>query len=283
MTECQIQNKIRFTIIGSAGISALPDEKICHPEHNALYCLANGLRHENNKIKMNCIDVEKTTKVETIYNAISSRSDDFMTAYRNEARLIPQLVLLETEDKKHYEIKDDNVYVILGGLGSLGLQCGLYLSSRANVKIVLVGRSSFPKRERWDDILKNSTAESVREKIQKIKEMEERGSNVLIYRADAADYTGLNTVFQEVSEQYHQIEGVFHLAGVAGDGFIYNKNREQIKNVIHPKIGGICCLDKLYDRYQFGFVAAFSSVSAVIAEAGQSDYSAANGFYIWKK
>jgi acyl carrier protein len=75
-----------------------------------------------------------------------------------------------------------------------------------------------------------------------------------------------------------QIHGVIHTAGVIGGGVMQLKTAETIASVLRPKAKGMLVLDALLGHKECDFLLAFSSISAILGEFGQSDYCAANIF-----
>ena len=79
-------------------------------------------------------------------------------------------------------------------------------------------------------------------------------------------------------QTYGQINGIFHTAGVPGDGIIQLKTRETAANVMRPKVQGTLALDRIYRDKNLDFLVLFSSHSALLGGMGQIDYCAANSF-----
>ena len=57
-----------------------------------------------------------------------------------------------------------------------------------------------------------------------------------------------------------------------------NKNYQNFKRVITPKIQGTWLLDKLTQSDDLDFLIMFASIAAITGGAGQSDYTAANSY-----
>ncbi len=86
--------------------------------------------------------------------------------------------------------------------------------------------------------------------------------------------------------QFGALHGVIHAAGVIEDGVLLVKSPESAARVLDPKVKGTLVLDSVLRDVTNGpnqtepldFLALFSSVSSVLAPAGQVDYTAANAF-----
>ena len=83
---------------------------------------------------------------------IMAESANALVAYRRKRRWVqtfealPLTVPLNGQPR----LRDGGVYLITGGLGGIGLTLAEYLAQTAGAKLVLVGRSSFPDRDNWE-------------------------------------------------------------------------------------------------------------------------------------
>ena len=76
----------------------------------------------------------------------------------------------------------------------------------------------------------------------------------------------------------YNLEGVFHLAGLIRDNLIEHLSNEDIEAVLKPKVDGTNNLNFLSQNYDLKYFVMFSSISALIDNPGQSNYSVANNF-----
>lgn len=88
----------------------------------------------------------------------------------------------------------------------------------------------------------------------------------------------MESILSELKAAYGPIHGIIHCAGMAGDGFLFNKNMNTFRDVIRPKIDGTVVLDALTKGETFDFFILFSSMTSLLGGPGQSDYTAANAF-----
>jgi acyl carrier protein len=93
------------------------------------------------------------------------------------------------------------------------------------------------------------------------------------------DVTALRRVIDQAADTFGAINGVFHLAGVAGGGMLQFRTREQVSETLAPKVHGtLALLEVLRDRADLDFFVAFSSRAALRGLVGGADYAAANAF-----
>jgi len=140
------------------------------------------------------------------------------------------------------------------------------------------GHDKFPAEEDWELLLNKSTDYKLKAKILSLIEIKNRGSMVRTYSVDITNEGRLRSVLQEIKKKFGAINGVFHIAGVAGNGFIARKDEEAIRKVIDPKTKGTFLMDFLTEKEEPEFFVLFSSISSILSEAGQIDYAAANSF-----
>jgi KR domain len=72
------------------------------------------------------------------------------------------------------------------------------------------------------------------------------------------------------------LRSVLHSAGVLSDALIDRQTLQGIMAVMAPKIGALSCLRSFIRATPLSALSLFSSVSAVVGNAGQSNYAAAN-------
>src|SRR5207344_2223877 len=85
-------------------------------------------------------------------------------------------------------------------------------------------------------------------------------------------------VLEETRRRFGALHGVFHAAGVLHDAPLLAKTQLEVEEVFAPKVHGTLVLDALLANVELDFLVLFSSLSALVAPAGQVDYVAANAF-----
>jgi acyl transferase domain-containing protein len=170
-------------------------------------------------------------------------------------------------------------YLITGGLGGVGKIVTSWLAATPGVNIVLLGRQALPPRELWQATLESvGTAERLRNDLLFLQELASRGVRVLALGADVADPAQLARALDTIEREFGHLDGVFHLAGVPSNDTIEFKTPRAVAQTLAPKVQGTWNLYRLLKSRRPGFVALFSSLSAVIGGIKQFEYSAANAF-----
>jgi amino acid adenylation domain-containing protein len=219
--------------------------------------------------------------VEDILSELILEPANSVTAYRGNRRWVqtfePMQLLASVPDKPR--LRHQGVYLITGGLGGVGGVLAEYLAQTVQAKLILIGRSSFPGREEWQQWLKNHyQQDKISRQIRKVQALEELGAEILVKNADVANLEQMQAVINQVVEKFGEIHGVIHAAGIAGGGVIQLKTPELAASVLSPKVTGARVLDTIFQNQQLDFFVLCSSLNSVLGGFGQVDYCAANAF-----
>lgn len=161
-----------------------------------------------------------------------------------------------------FDVKSDGTYLITGGFGGFGRVLSNWLVDCGARHLSLVGRSGA------------STAEAKAF----VKDLEGRGVNVQIIKADAGEPADVTRMLQEVEANKVPLKGVFHLAMVIDDAPMGVLNRERMRTVLAPKALGAWMLHESTLDQNLDCFVMFSSISSVFGNPAQSNYSGANAF-----
>ncbi len=280
LVKNRLDKDIELIIIAQYANGVSNQQKSRIPENSALFGLGKALSLEYPKIKCRCIDIDDYTHADIIVSELNSEYRNYLTAYRYGQRFIPYIDPIDINKTQGYkfEIKEKGVYVITGGTGGIGLEVAKFLSSKAHVNIAIINRSTFPSVEKWSGIMERGEDIKLCNKISILTEIKQNGSNIALYNSDVSDMERMKEVFNDIKTKFGRINGVFHIAGNAGDGFIIKKDKNAFRNVIAPKIEGTWIIDKLTQGESLDCFVMFSSISTIAVEAGQADYAAANSY-----
>jgi polyketide synthase PksN len=174
--------------------------------------------------------------------------------------------------------RGEGVCLITGGTGSLGMELAGFITNVWKMPVCLVGHRALPPREQWDAIVQEGTDSKLCRQITKLQELLEMGGDIVLRSADCCDLTQMREIVAQMTAQYGRIAGVFHLAGVAGDGFLYQKPDEQLHRVLRPKMLGAMTLYEALQGQKPDCFVMYSSMQTAMGGAGQGDYTAANTF-----
>ena len=162
---------------------------------------------------------------------------------------------------KPYEsvVRGDEVHIVTGGMGALGLAAARKLVDRGSRNLVLIGRNR-PEHAR---------------QAEAIEALRRAGCDVHIATADIAEPGALDAILEQARCR-GPIAGVIHAAGVLDDGMILNLDASRLRNTARAKLGGFLALHAALRNERLRFFVCYSSIAAVEPSPGQANYAAAN-------
>lgn len=225
----------------------------------ALAAFSKSLNLENPNIRSRVIEINNNANIypELIRNDIEVRYDN--QNYRTVKRYQEIRQTVPTTSK--ISIKPFGVYLITGGLGGLGSIIANYLAREFQANIVLAGRSSLNETQ-----------------LQLMNNLQNLGGKIIYVKADISKQDQAESLINESINNFAKLDGIIHAAGITDDEFVFNKKLESVPNVLAPKINGSIYLDEATKDFNMDFFIMFSSVASIFGNAGQCDYSYANGF-----
>ncbi|TVT86074.1 SDR family NAD(P)-dependent oxidoreductase [Pseudomonas sp. H3(2019)] len=149
-------------------------------------------------------------------------------------------------------------YLIAGGAGGIGRQLAEFLARSYGASIMLLGRRSI-----------DETA---------VATWRRDGLDIHYLQADLTAAKALDVALAQTRQLFGELNGVMHCAGEVRDALFFRKQRTDIQAVLAPKLAGVRNLDRATRRDALDFFVTFSSISASVANIGQSDYAYANAY-----
>ncbi len=275
------ENSIQLQIISSHTQFVSPTDEIAY-EKAPILGLIKTIPQEMPWLNCRHIDLP-VNQVETnsTYVLQESRvwSKELEVVYRNEQRWVPRLekVHLSQKEKQALPFKSGGIYLISGGLGGIGVEIAKYLLINYQARLLLVGRTSLPKRNTWDLYLGKS--DIVSERIKAYLELEKLEGNFIYEAVDICDLASLQKVVDHAKSYWgRELDGVIHLAGAVKEHLLVEETKETVSATLSPKVGGTWALHQiLKDQSQAIFI-SFSSVNGFFGGFSVGSYAAANSF-----
>jgi acyl transferase domain-containing protein/NADPH-dependent curcumin reductase CurA/acyl carrier protein len=246
---------------------------------------------EYSQVKCRLIDLvlpapgsgQETQLLDRLVPELQSPIEDNRVAYRGVHRWIPSLepLSLQAPDSPTPRLRPQGVYLITGGLGAMALTLAEDLATTVQARLILVGRSGFPDRATWSTWLQeHGSDDPTSQKIQRLQSLENQGSELLILQADVTDLGQMQQVLSQAQNQWGQIHGVIHTAGILGDGMIQQKTWPEVEAVLGPKVQGTLVLNQLFGPGSppLDFWVLCSSIASYQPGFGQFAYCGANAF-----
>ncbi|KIJ27676.1 hypothetical protein M422DRAFT_784789 [Sphaerobolus stellatus SS14] len=155
-------------------------------------------------------------------------------------------------------------YILLGGIGTIGIHIALLMYERGARRIVLTSRSGEAS------LLRSSN------KVLLMMYHHLRSLPGLDFRLEAVDATSLPAMKGLCEPLQPNLGGCFILSAVLADRVFQHLNEEEFKGVYAAKLGVLDTLKATVDISRLDFVIAFSSISGLFGTQGQTNYAAAN-------
>jgi amino acid adenylation domain-containing protein len=272
----------------STGLHQIAGETACQPAKATLHGPCRVIPRELPNLTCRSIDVPASSRgnwqrarlVQQLVAELTGDSREPVVAYRNTDRWVQQCEPAPLRPSGgNVPLRRGGVYLITGGLGDLGLGLAEHLAKTAQANLVLIGRSSLPPRDDWEQwLLSHEQQDRISEIIRRVRACEAVGGKVLLATADVTDRKRLHAVVALTRKQFGAIHGVIHAAGTLDDGLIQLKTPESALGVLASKVKGTLVLDRVLGGEPLDFFVLFSSISSLLGLQGQVDYTAANAF-----
>lgn len=283
-----VTSELQITVI-SNNLQSVTGQETLSPEKATLLGPVKVIPQEYPNIHCRSIDValpeagswQEERLVDCLLSESSANVSDQVIAYRGLHRWVPDFepVRLDNAFSATPRLRQGGVYLITGGLGAIGLNFASHLAKTLRAKLILTGRSSFPAKDEWQGwLINHDQDDAISRKIHTLKELEALGAEIFVAMADVADFDAMQPVIAQAQERFGQINGVFHAAGVLGDGAIALKTREDVEIVLAPKVRGALVLDAILKDVELDFMVLCSSRASIRPVFGQVSYASANNF-----
>jgi len=275
--------KVEVVTDGLQGIAGQP---VLYPEKATVMGPVKNIPQEYPNFRCRTMDIvlpERGTADETlvlrqlINEFLSPQTSEQIIAFRGRQRLVQHYVPVSIDKPATPRscFKHNGVYLIVGGLGGVGLTLATFLAREFKARLILTSRSGLPPKTEWNGI----THEKTLQKIDKIRAMEELGAQVLISAVDTTDETAMKEVIGNAKERFGAINGVIHCGYVADGTIIDQRTRETSETVFAPKIKGTMVLDTIFEKEPtLDFFVFCSSLASIFGPLGQVAYTSANAF-----
>ncbi|KXS94018.1 hypothetical protein AC578_8117 [Pseudocercospora eumusae] len=103
-------------------------------------------------------------------------------------------------------------------------------------------------------------------------------AKVVLLPCDLTDETQVHQIYKRICAEMPPLGGLAQGAMVLHDTGFHDMSSEIMERVLRPKVAGSINLDRLLKGVALDFFVFFSSATAIIGNAGQANYSAANLF-----
>jgi acyl transferase domain-containing protein/acyl carrier protein/NADP-dependent 3-hydroxy acid dehydrogenase YdfG len=160
------------------------------------------------------------------------------------------------------------VWMVLGGLGALGLAVAESLLERRGARLALVSRSERPGRAA-------QLTDDARRRLAGLERLERAGGEVELIVADVYDDGGLETAMRAVDERFGRLDGVVVAMGEGGDVVPLDALRAgEIGDLVAQRHAFLARVERVVAREGVEVVALFSSTASILGGPGLAGYGA---------
>jgi len=277
-------------LVATTGAREVEGAESPAPGRSTLLGLALAVPQEHPGITCRLVDLADTTnprqRAAELFGELAWPRSDIEVAFRDGLRFVRHFERLQTPDPAPTPpvVRDGGVYLLTGGLGTIGLLVAGYLASQASCRIVLVGRHGLPPRAEWEALLSQdgpAEQEPTARRIRDILAIERTGAEVTVEAVDIADDRAVRDLVARVLARLGRLDGVVHSAGrTTTDGFtsIENLDAGLVEEHFAAKVYGTLALAGALAERELDFCVVQSSISSVLGGLGFAAYSAANAF-----
>lgn len=272
----------------SNNIHLVTGAEVLSPEKATILGACKTIPQEYPNLICRNIDIELSDShpdedfLNRLTNELLSGANDPVVAYRDRSRFVQvfKTTRLDPPGQDEQLLRNGGLYFITGGLGNVGLALAEAVAQTVSAKIVLIGRSVFPARETWDDLVRANGNSRLGNQIGKLRAIESLGSKVMLCSGNIAEEDHVRSIVEQVTTRFgRNINGVIHAAGFVSPDAFFAVDQANPK-LCHPhfesKVLGLRTLEKVLIGSKLDFWLNVSSLSAVLGGLHFAAYAAAN-------
>ncbi|KAI1188567.1 hypothetical protein F5B17DRAFT_262823 [Nemania serpens] len=202
------------------------------------------------------VDIEVARQLSVKSNSKDLTGSSIVVRYRPQNSQI-----LAIPESKQLRLLPDATYLLVGCLGGLGRSLTKWMMECGARHFAFVSRSGIDKPEA----------------ARLVVDIQRSGASTQVLRADAADEGAVAEIVASLQAE-RPIRGVVHAAMILKDGMFEQMTHQSFVDCVKPKANGALSLHKALEDagIVLDFFVMTSSISALLGNTGQANYSAAN-------
>lgn len=265
------------TIVTTGTADVLGDEAL-RPEHATLVGLARAITQECKATRCRVIDWAGEASTQDLAVELTSESQEELVVCRGAHRWVRWYESVPVGGEEVAPMRPGSHTLVVGGLGSVGLEVARCLGAAEQAKLTLIGRSLFPGRHAWDEWVDTHEDDDETSRVILIlRELENGGSEINVLQADVTDPSSLAEAVQVAEAQFGALTGAVHAAGAAKSmALLQDTTRDQVEEQLQPKVAGLKSLEEVLGDRTLDFCLIQSSLASCMGVYGMVGYVAAH-------
>lgn len=289
----------RFTTIPleiwviSNDIYSIESRDIIVPEKTTLLAACKIIPQEYKHISCQSIEIafsdlqdrSQQKLIDLLIAEFGSQSLDAAVAYRGNHRWLQsfEAVPLDSAANQPMRLRKAGIYLIIGGLGRVGLALADYLVTTVSTGLALVDSCWMPPNEEWEQWLTDHDHEdAVSQKIRKVQHLERLGADILIINADPTNEERMRAAMLRANERFGMLHGVVYATNsVDTKDFktIAAMDPVECSGYIKSHVQGLYILQNIVCEKTLDFCLLISSLSSIVGGVGNI-LSAGSGLFV---
>ncbi|NUM35071.1 MAG: SDR family NAD(P)-dependent oxidoreductase, partial [Candidatus Brocadiae bacterium] len=276
---------------------------------SALSALVKTAAQEWENASVKAIDIEcngssKEEIAKKIFDEIIFGGNEIEVGIQKDGKRVIIATELTEEVLANHEMQDGDVILVSGGARGVTSSCLCELSLGKKLKMAILGRTELVDEpvfansiegeaalkkiflEKYTEQGKSITPSQLSQEVNKVlacreirktlSQIHENGSKARYFSVDINHFEELQKAVEQIREEWGQIHGIIHAAGVLADKQIRETTIEQFRAVFNTKVLGFYNMLEATSRDNLSHICCFSSVAARYGNKGQAAYSMGN-------
>ncbi|UNY98317.1 amino acid adenylation domain-containing protein [Zhouia spongiae] len=266
-------NYLKSLLVLTNNLAQITSKDSINPSNGTLVGATRNINHEFPNLDARVIDVgtDKSIIVPFVYQVITDetyKKSEELLAFRYGKLWKESFAKINPSFPENNLIENNDVILITGGLGGVGLAMANCISKKHKVTFVLVSRNNIDELQRSD---------YNKQKFQIIEEIRDNGSVVNICNVDISDVHQLNNLKEEIENKHGYINGIIHAAGVLPLP-VDKYDLPNVKNAFKGKVYGINNIINTFNLSNSKYIALTSSLASIMGDVNRIEYCASNSY-----